>query len=68
MLLLKCYEIKCNKMGLASLCSCSGRSHTIPPVPMRGTSGVLRDLGPSSFDGDSGLAALVGFYFMCCGG
>ena len=52
MLLLRCYEIKCNKMGLASLCSCLGQSHAIPPIHTRGTVGALRDLGPSSFDGD----------------
>ena len=52
MLLLRCYEIKCNKMGLASLCSCLGQSHAIPPIHTPGTVGALRDLGPSSFDGD----------------
>ena len=52
MLLLRCSEIKCNKMGLASLCSCSGQSHAILSIPTRGTLGALRDLGPSSFDGD----------------
>ena len=52
MLLLRCYEIKCNKMGLASLYSCSGQSHAIPPIRTRGTLGALRDLGPSSFEGD----------------
>lgn len=68
MLLLRCYEIKCNKMGLASLYSCSGQSHAIPPIRTRGTLGALRDLGPSSFEGDYGLAALVGLYLMCWGG